>query len=294
MDLVYWDSSYNDVIFINLAIVIALFASLRIFSGTIAHINASDELLKKDNPAFGISLAGVTFAITILLSGAIYGNYGDDLIDSAFYVALFGVLGIALMALTRIIFDKITLPDISLRDEIKNGNVAVAIADTSNVLATAIIIRAIMIWIDDKSWEGIVALLVAFAISQVILTLSTYIRRHIFPKLYNGRLVQEELKNGNIALALSFAGKKIATAFAISVAANIVVYEVYDIKTIFLPWIIVSIGAIVIINLISFVAERIILFQVSTMREILEQRNIAIGAFQAIIYISIALLIAEL
>ncbi len=294
MDLVYWDHSYNGVILLNLLIVIALFTCLRLFSGTIAHINASDELLKKDNAAFGLTLAGVTFAVTILLSGTIYGDPGGDLADSAFFVGAFGILGISLMALTRLIFDKITLPDISLRDEISKGNMAVAIADVSNVLATAIIIRAIMIWVTDNSFEGLIALIIAFFVSQIILTLATYLKRRMFSKLYAGRSVQEELKNGNIALALSFAGWKIGTAFAISVAANIVVYEVYDIKTIFLPWIIVSIAAILILKIISYIAERIVLFQVNTMREILDDRNIAIGALQAVIYVSMALLIAEL
>lgn len=294
MDLVYWDHNYNDIILLDLLIVIVLFTCLRLFSGTIAHINASDELLRKDNPAFGVSLAGVTFAVTILLTGTIYGNPGGGLLDSALYVGAFGVLGIILMAITRIIFDKITLPDISLRDEISKGNMAVAIADTANVLAMAIIIRAIMIWVTDNSFEGLIALLAAYVVSQIILTSVTYIRRHAFPHMYGSKTIQGELQNNNIALALSFAGRKIGTAFAISVAANIVVYEVYDIKTIFLPWIIVSIVAILVLKIVSFIAERIILFKVSTMREILEERNIAVGALQAIIYISMAILIAEL
>ncbi len=294
MDFVYWDHSFNSVILLNLLIVVGLFTCLRLFSGTIAHINASDELLKKDNAAFGITMAGVTFAITILLSGAIYGDPAGDIVYSAFYVAAFGVLGIVLMALTRIIFDKVTLPDISLRDEISKGNMAVAIADASNVLAAAIIIRAIMIWVTDNSAQGVFALLAAYVISQVILTAATYCRRLVFPKLYNGKTVQEELKNGNVALALSFAGRKIGTAFAISIAANIVVYEVYEISTIFIPWIIVSIVAILVLKLISYIAERIIFFKVSTMREILDDRNVAIGALHAVIYISMAMLLAGL
>lgn len=83
MNFVYWDSGLNGVILINLAIVIGLFTCIRLFSGTIAHINASNEILKKDNPAFGISLAGVTFAVGIMLSGAIYGHPSGDLVLSA-------------------------------------------------------------------------------------------------------------------------------------------------------------------------------------------------------------------
>lgn len=294
MELVYWDHSYNKILLLNLAIVIGLFTSLRLFSGTISHINATDELLKKDNPAFGLSLAGVTFALTILLSGTIYGDPAGNMVDSAVAVGAYGVVGIILMALTRFIFDKITLPKISLRDEIKKGNMAVAIADTGNVLAAAIIIRAVIIWIPDNSFEALLALLAGYGVSQVILTAVTWLRRQSFSLLHKGECLQEQLQKGNIALALSFAGRKIGTAFAISVAANLVVYEIYDIKTIFLPWIGLSLAVILILKVLSFVAERIILFRVDMAAEILEQKNIAIGALQAVIYISMAILLAEL
>lgn len=294
MDLVYWDHSYNSTLLVNLGIVIALFASIRLFSGAIAHIDSSDELLNKDNPAFGISLAGVIFAVTMLIGGTMYGDPREDLMESSAFLLAFGILGITLMAFTRVIFDKIALPDISLRDEIKKGNMAVAIADTGNVLATAIIISAIMIWVTDNSFEGLMALLMGYGISQFILTGATYLRRKIFSFIYTGRSIQEELKDGNVALAIAFAGRKIGTAFAISMAAQIVVYEIYDIKTIFLPWIAVCIAFILIVQVLSFIAEWVILFKVNTAAEILDDRNIAVGAIQAVIYASIAILISDL
>tara|TARA_R110002124_G_scaffold85897_5_gene222505 strand:- start:179 stop:1069 length:891 start_codon:yes stop_codon:yes gene_type:complete len=293
-DLVYWDHSYNKILLLNFSIVIALFASLRLFSGTIAHINASDELLKKDNPAFGLSLAGVTFAMTILLSGTIYGDMGGDMMSSAVAIGVYGVVGIALMAWARIIFDKLALPDISLREEISKGNIAVAICDTGNVLAAAIILRALMIWITDNTIEALVALFAGYVISQIVLTGMTRLRLKLFSMTHKDKSVQDELQKGNVALALSFAGRKIGTALAISVAANLVVYEVYDIKMFLLPWMAVSLGVILVLKLLSFVAERVILYRVNVFHEILEQRNIAIGALQGVIYLSLALLLAEL
>ena len=293
-DLVYWDHSYNKILLLNFSIVIALFASLRLFSGTIAHINASDELLKKDNPAFGLSLAGVTFAMTILLSGTIYGDMGGDMMSSAVAIGVYGVVGIALMAWARIIFDKLALPDISLREEISKGNIAVAICDTGNVLAEAIILRALMIWITDTTIEALVALFAGYVISQIVLTGMTRLRLKLFSMTHKDKSVQDELQKGNVALALSFSGRKIGTALAISVAANLVVYEVYDIKMFLLPWMAVSLGVILVLKLLSFVAERVILYRVNVFHEILEQRNIAIGALQGVIYLSLALLLAEL
>jgi uncharacterized membrane protein YjfL (UPF0719 family) len=251
-------------------------------------------LLKKDNPAFGLSLASVTFAVTILLSGTIYGAMDGDTLKSAIAIGGYGIVGIVLMALTRIVFDKVALPNISLRDEISKGNMAVAIVDASNVLAAAIIIRALMIWVTENTIEGVFAILVGYAISQVILTGATYLRRKAFSMVHKSTSIQNELQNGNTALALSFAGKTIGTAFAISIAANLIVYEIYDIKAMFLPWVGVSIAVIMILKTLSFVAERIILLHVNMAHEILEQKNIAVGALQGVIYMSMAILLAEL
>jgi uncharacterized membrane protein YjfL (UPF0719 family) len=292
MDMIYWDHYYSITLLINLLIITGLFASLRLFSGTIAHINASDELLKKDNPAFGISLAGATMAMTIMLSGVIYGDLESSRTETVTVLALFGILGIALMAVTRIIFDKITLPDISLRDEIVKGNIAVAIADAGNVLATAIIIRAVMIWVPLYTISGLTAILGSFAVSQIILTSMTLLRIKVFSFANKDSGLQNELKNGNIALALRFSGQKIGTAFALATAARIVIYEEYEIFSILAVWFLASIGVILIWKALCFIAHRIILFRVDINQEVLEQKNIAVGALQAVIYVSLGFLIS--
>ena len=292
--MIYWDHYYNTILLTNLLIVMGLFASLRLFSGTIAHINASDELLKKDNPAFGISLAGATFGVTIMLSGVMYGDPEDTVIQAVTTVGLFGVLGIGLMALTRLIFDKIALPDISLRNEIVNGNIAVAIADAGNVLASAIIIRAIMIWVPMNTIDGLLAILGSFVASQVILTATTLLRIKIFGTRNKNKNIQEQFRNGNTALALSFSGEKIGTAFAIATAARVIVYEEYEIASILVVWFFASIAAILIWKLLSFFAQKIILFRVNINQEVNEQKNVAVGALQAVIYISLGLLISTI
>lgn len=292
MDMIYWDHYYNATLLINLLIITGLFASLRLFSGTIAHINASDELLRKDNPAFGISLAGATLGVTIMLSGVMYGDPEGTRTEAVAVLTLFGILGISLMAITRVIFDKITLSDISLRDEIVNGNMAVAIADAGNVLATAIIIRAIMIWVPMNTMGGLTAILGSFVVSQVILTAMTLLRMKVFGFINKDSELQNELKNDNVALALRFSGQKIGTAFAIATAARIVIYEEYEILSILAVWFLASIAVILIWKALCFIAHRIILFRVNINQEVLEQRNVAVGALQAVIYISLGLLIS--
>jgi uncharacterized membrane protein YjfL (UPF0719 family) len=291
---IYWDHYYDTLIIVNLLIVVALFTCLRFFSGAISHINASDELLKKDNPAFGISLAGAAFAVTIMLSGTLYGDLDSSLISAAITVGLFGIIGIIMMAFTRLVFDKITLPKVHLRNEIIKGNKSVAIADAGNVIAAAIIIRATMNWVTVYSISGITALVGAYLISQFILTMITFLSMKTFKIINKDACIQEQLKKDNIAMALRFAGQKIGTAFAIAMAAQIVIYDDFDVITVLFVWFFASLAVIALWKVICFIAEHIILFRVDIYKEIIQQKNIAVGALTGIIYIALGLLISQL
>lgn len=294
MELIYWDHYYDQILAMNLLIITGLFLCLRLFSGITAHINASEELLRKDNPAFGISMAGVILGVTIILSGTFYGSPANDIETTAFLMTLYGVIGLGLMALTRWIFDKITLPALSIRDEILKGNIAVAITDVSNVIASAIIIRMILGWTATHSVQGLLDLLVIYAVSQVMLTGATFIKFKVFAATVKGRDIQDELKKGNIALALRFAGQKIGTAFAIIIASKLIVTELAGAGAMLLAWMCVSVVVILVLKTISYLAERVILFRAHVNSEVLDQQNIAVGALQAAIYIAMGLLLADI
>ncbi len=294
MELIYWDHYYNGILLLNLAIVIALFVSLKFFSAAIIHVNPTKELSVKDNPAFGISLAGAILAIAIMLGGAIYGSPENNMVHSFLAVAGLGVVGILLMTVTRFIFTKVTLTKISLRDEILAGNKAVAIADAGNVIAAAIIIYVVMIWVPTYSMEAMFALLGGYAISQAFLTAMTLLRIRVFAKVNCGDCLQAQLKQGNIAIALKFAGQKIGAALAMSTAAQIVVYEEYSVGPILLAWLAASVIVVAVWEVLCFAAQKIILPNVDLNHEIIDDKNIAIGAMQAAIFISIGMLISRL
>lgn len=294
MDTIYWDHYYNQIILLNLIIVIALFSSLRLFSGVLSHVSATRELITKNNPAYGVTLASLTLSISIMLSGTIYGSPENDATYSIVSVAIFGLIGIGLMTLTRVIFDKLVLPKISLKDEILSGNIAVAISDAANLLAAAIIVRAVMIWVNVFSMDAIIAIFGGYLTSQFLLTLTTLVKRKIFEITHSGHHLQENLSSGNIAIALWFAGKKIGIAFAIAAAASIVVYEQYDVPVILYSWFLASLAFIFAWAILSFVSEKIILWRIDTKTELVKERNIAIGALQAAICISMGLLISSI
>lgn len=294
MDLIYWDHYYNGVLLVNLAIVVALFVSLKFFSAAIIHVDPTKELSVKDNPAFGISLAGAMLAISIMLGGAIYGSPENNLFHTAIGVAGLGILGIILMTVTRFIFTKITLPKISLRQEILAGNKAVAIANSGNVIAAGIIIYVVMSWVPDYTTETVLTLLGGYAISQAFLTAMTLIRIRVFAKINQGGTLQDQLQQGNIAMALKFAGQKIGVALAMSTAAQIVVYEEYDIGPILIAWLVASVIVVIVWEILCQIAQRIILMNIDLHHEVINDKNIAIGSVQAAICISIGMLISQL
>jgi uncharacterized membrane protein YjfL (UPF0719 family) len=291
MDLIYWDHYYDEALLGNFIIVIALFTAMRWFSGMIERIDPSNELLIQDNPAFGISLAGKIFGVTIMLSGMIFGGNIETL-HSLLAVFLTGITGILFMAVAHFTFAKIILRKISVRDEIVKGNIAVAIADAGNILAAAIIVRAVMDWIPPQEIRGLLAFIAAFIISQILFTCSTLIKVRLFKVVYKASPLVDELKGGNIAAALGFAGKKIGTGFAIALAANVIAAESDEITQILFTWFGVSIIAIIIFEVICYISTRLILYKVNIKEEIVHQRNTALGALQGIIYISLGYLLS--
>ncbi len=293
MDLIYWDHYYNGVLLLNLAVVLALFVSLKFFSAAIIHVNPTKELSIRDNPAFGISLAGAMLGVAIMLGGAVYGDPDNNGVPSFIEVAALGLTGIALMMVTRFVLSKLVLTRITLRQEILAGNKAVAIADAGNVIASAIIIYVVMIWVPAYSMDTMFALFGGFAVSQAFLAFMTILRIRLFPKVNCGDCLQTQLKQGNIAMGLKFAGQKIGTALAMSTAAHIVVYEEYSVGPILLAWAVASVIVVAVWEVLCQIAQRIILMKVDLTHEIVNDKNIAIGAMLAAIYISIGLLISQ-
>lgn len=293
--LSYWDHSYNPTMLLTLAIIIALFASLRLFSGAISHVDPKFELTQKDNGAFGISLAGVVFGVTLVLSGVIPNSWTMELGDVGIAVAVYGVLGIGLMVLTRLIFDRIALPRISIRDEIVKGNYAAAIIDAGNVIAAALVIRAVMAWTPTTNLDAVIDLLKLYVVSQVLLTVIAMVHVRLFTMHgVDDRSLQDEIHDGNTALALRMSGRRIGIAFAITAASNLMVYELYGVNKLLVQWVGISLLVVLVLTLLSWIASKIILWGMKVNDEVINQRNVAIGAVQGTVYIALGLLLSSL
>lgn len=287
------DMSLLPLVLVNFAIAVVLLASLRFVSAWVNHVKAEDQLAIKENPAFGISFAGVILGVIIMMTGVMSSEASLDIQMEAMMVAGYGILGIVLMSLTRLVFDGLAMPAFSLRDEINRGNVAAAVVDAGNVIASALIVRAVMFWVNGYSFEGVLMIIAAYIISQFFLTLVTYAHRRIFHSRH-GESMQARIKNGNLALAWRFTGVRIGLALAITAASELVPYAYEDYLLPMTSWVILSLAMTLVITLISYLADRIILSGIDVRKEVETDSNVAVGIVQGAIHVAVGYLMASL
>lgn len=279
---------------VDFLIAVALLSAMRFLAGLVGNVSATKEISHNDNKAFGISLAGAMVAVSIMLMGVVSGDAGYNLVNEALTVILFGVIGITLMWLTRIAFDRISFPGLSIHDQIMKGNMAASIIDACNMIATAIIIKGAMIWVDGDMTMAIIAVVVSFFASQIIMALATLYRVKVYEKRHKGNPLHQAIEENNIALALRFSAYRIGIAIAVSAAFTAVEYEADAFMLVFMLWFAVALALFILLTLISIVIRLGVLPRVNVGEEVGEQGNIAVGAIEGSIYIVVGLLLAGL
>lgn len=281
------------ILAINLAVAMVILVAVKLISAFVSNINANDELAQKDNHAFGISIAGVAIGVTIMMTGVMSGDASTDYVTEAILVASYGLLGIVLMSLTRFIFDRVSMPSFSIKDAIISGNNAAAIIDAGNVIATAIIIRTLMIWVESPGIMGLLMVLAGYALSQLFLSLISFYRLKLFNK-YHDESMQKKLEDGNTAIAWRFSGFRIGVALAISAASGLVIYNTENLVNVALLWILCSIIMMVLISILAVISDKVILSGINLRDEVDNQANNGIGVVQCAIMIAIGIIMASL
>lgn len=279
---------------VDFIIAVALLSAMRILAGLVSNVSATAEISQNDNKAFGISLAGAMLAVSIMLMGVVSGDAGYSLANEAFTVILFGVIGIVLMWITRIVFDRVSFPHLSIHQQIMNGNMAASIIDACNMIATAIIIKGAMTWVDGGLKVSVMAVVASFIASQVIMSLATLYRVRIFEKRHQGSKLHTAIEQNNIALALRFSAYRIGIAIAVSAAFTAVEYTPDAFVTVFMLWFAVALALFVSLTLVAIIIRHGVLRGVNVGEEVGQQGNIAVGAIEGSIYIVVGLLLAGL
>lgn len=279
---------------IDVSIAIVLLGAMRFISGLSANVNTTDELSKQDNFAFGISVAGSIAALGIVLTGAITGESADSYLMEAVGMILYGCFGLLLIKVGRIIHDRVALQRLDKTAQIKNQNITVGIVDAAGVIATALVIRAVLLWVNGLSVSTFIAIVSGFIVAQAMLVIVTRLKEKQYAKDNQNDCMQEAFENGQVALALRYAGQVISTALAITAASHFIVYSPDMLINNLIGWLIFGLVMTLLVALLTNLAKRIILLGINLVEEVDQQHNIGVAAVEMAISISIALILMAL
>lgn len=279
---------------IDISIAILLLSAMRFVAGISAKVNSTDELSKEDNFAFGISVAGSIAALGIVLTGAITGEVASSYALEAIGMLAYGSLGLLLIKVGRIIHDKVALHEINKTQQIKDRNIAVGIVDAGGVIATAIVIRAVLLWVDGLDAYTFIAIISGFLVSQAMLVLVTRIREKHYAKNNQGHCMQDAFANGQVALAIRYCGQMISTALAVTAASYFLIYSPETLVESLIGWLLFSMVMTLLVAIVTTVAKSLILWGINLVEEVDQQNNIGVAFVEMAISISIALIFTAL
>ncbi len=279
---------------IDITIAIILLGAMRFISGLSAKVNSTDELAKEDNFAFGISVAGSVAALGIVLTGAISGENADSYLGEIIGMGSYGIFGLILIKVGRVFHDRFALNQIDKNAQIKARNITVGIVDAAGAIATAIVIRAVLLWVYGLDINTFVAITAGFIVSQAMLVLVTRIKERQYAANNQNDCMQNAFAEGQIALAIRYAGQVISTALAVTAASHFLTYSPETLVINLIGWLVFGIVMTLLVALLTSVAKRLVLMGINLVEEVDQQHNIGVACVEMAISISIALILTAL
>ncbi len=278
---------------IDVIIAILLLSTMRYVMGLTGKINTTEELSQRDNFAYGISMAGSVLAMGIVLTGAITGESASNYLNEVIGMSAYGLIGLLLIKAGRWVHDKFSLNQFHKTQLILERNKAVAITDAASAIATAVVVRAVLIWVEGFDIDTFTAIFVGWLISQFILVLVSRIREKRFNR-GNMAGFQQALVQGNVALAVRYSGHLIGTAIAVTAASHFIIYDPQHLVAGLLSWLAISVIMMLLLKVLATIAKRIVLMKIPREVEIEQQHNVGVAAIEFAINVSIALVLSAL
>jgi hypothetical protein len=279
---------------IDITIAIILLGAMRFISGLSAKVNSTDELAKEDNFAVGISVAGSVAALGIVLTGAISGENADSYLMEIIGMASYGIFGLILIKIGRVFHDRFALNQIDKNAQIKARNITVGIVDASGAIATAIIIRAVLLWVYGLDINTFTAITAGFIVSQAMLVLVTRIKERQYAANNQNSSMQKAFADGQVALAIRYAGQVISTALAVTAASHFLTYSPDTLMINLVGWLVFGIVMTLLVAVLTSIAKRLVLMGINLVEEVDQQHNIGVASVEMAISISIALILTAL
>ncbi|MGR3179439.1 MAG: DUF350 domain-containing protein [Candidatus Anammoxibacter sp.] len=244
-------------------------------------ININDELVKKDNCAFALSLIGYYMGLVFAIGGAVAGESNGllaDLID----IFIYGPIAIVLMNISTIINDKCILYQFNNKKEILvDQNKGTGVVELAIYMSTGMIIFGSV----SGEGGGIITLLVFWVIGQV-----AFILIGLFYNLITPYSIHEHIEKDNVAVGVSFAGAIIGIA---NIIRHAIGQDFNNWQESLLTFVGYFVLGIILLPIIRFFTDKVLLPGEKLTDEIVNQQKPNLGAafIEAFAYIGSSFLI---
>lgn len=279
---------------IDIVLAIVLLFMMRLLSGRMASVSTSDELCAQDNFAFGISVAGRMLALCIVLSAAAESSDKSGYLVSALSMLMYGLVGILLIKIGRVAHDKIILHRLDKEKLIRNRNTSIALVDSASSIATALIIRSVMLWVEGSDANALFAILSGFVVTQAILLATTRIYERRFKENNQSGTFQKSLTKGQLALAIQHSGHLLGTALVVTGSSSLLIYSPVGYVSNLTGWLIVGLVMALMLAILVTIARKLVLAGLDVVQEIDQQHNVGVASIELVMSVGIALILLGL
>ena len=218
----------------------------------------------------------------------------DSYLNEFIGMTSYGIFALILIKIGRFVHDRLALNKFDKNEQIKARNISVGIVDAGAVVATAIIIRAILLWVEGLDINTFIAITAGFVVSQTMLILITRIKEREYAKNNQGSCMQQALVDGQVAIAIRYVGQVISTALAVTAASHFLIYSPETLLNNLVGWFLFSIVMTLLVSILTAIAKRLVLMGINLVEEVDQQHNIGVAFVEIVISISIALILTAL
>ncbi|MCW8091258.1 DUF350 domain-containing protein [Alteromonas sp. ASW11-130] len=276
---------------IDLGLALFLLMVMKWMAGAFRKSTVTEELGVKDNFAFGISIAGGMLSLCIVLSSVVGRHVGLGYEQAAIGMLTFGLVGIILVKFGRFAHDKLVLNRLDSQALIADRSVSVALVDAASLIASAIILRSMMLWVDGSDFNAIIAITTGFLVVLAVLLVLTRLIERRYAKGNQNDSFQGALRKGQMALAIEHSGNLLGTATIVASAGSLLTYNPEGYVSNVSGWLGVSVVLTVSLMLLVNLSKRIILFGMDYRQEIDQQHNVGVACLALTLSIGIALVV---
>ncbi len=282
------------VLFIDLLIAVGAICALRYLQGLLAGVDTTTELATRDNYAFGISVAGGTLALALVLAGAVSGEASAGLLAEAWNVFAYALIGIVLLKVGTVINDQAIFHSFSLKQQVHEHNIAAGLVQAANLIALGMIINTAAHWVESESWLGVFAVIMVFFAAQIVLLAVTRLRGRIYEKRHEDETLQNALEGGNVALAIRYMGHLLSAAFGVKAASGLIAYQSTALVSVVFNWLFLALLLTALISGLAVLARHAVLLKINVVEEVDEQQNIGVASIEAALFVAIGLIVSSL